>query len=86
MNLLLLAIGGGLALYMAWTIGANDVANAMGTSVGSKTLTIKQAIVLASIFEFLGAVLVGAWVSNTMKNKIVDPTAFSVDTLSGRFC
>ena len=53
--LLILAIGFGL--YMAWGIGANDVANAMATSVGSRAITIKQAIIIAAIFEFLGAFL-----------------------------
>ncbi len=77
MELLILVLVSALALYMAWTIGANDVANAMGTSVGSGTLTIKKAIMIAAVFEFLGAVLVGAWVSNTMKKEIVMPGAFA---------
>ena len=65
----------GLALvvcaYMAWNIGANDVANAMGTSVGSRALTLKQAIVIAAIFEFAGAFFAGDAVTETIRNGIL---------------
>ena len=57
-------------LYMAWGIGANDVANAMATSVGSKAITIKQAIVIAAIFEFLGAFLAGGEDTATIRKGI----------------
>ena len=63
------ALGGGF--YMAWSIGANDVANAMGTSVGSGALTLRNAIVVAAIFEFAGAFLVGSHVSETVRKGIL---------------
>ncbi|MFT6758591.1 MAG: PiT family inorganic phosphate transporter, partial [Chitinophagales bacterium] len=59
--------------FMAWGVGANDVANAMGTSVGSGALTIKQAIFIAMIFEFAGAYLAGGEVTATIRKGIIDP-------------
>ena len=60
-------------LYMTWGVGANDVANAMGTSVGSGAITVKKAILIAAIFEFAGAVLAGGNVTSTIRKGIIDP-------------
>ena len=65
--------------FMAWGIGANDVANAMGTSVGSRALTIKQAILIAMVFEFLGAYLAGGEVTSTIRKGIIDPEVMQDD-------
>ncbi|MGB3095141.1 MAG: inorganic phosphate transporter [Candidatus Deferrimicrobiaceae bacterium] len=62
--------------YMAWNIGANDVANAMGTSVGSHAITLKQAVLLAAVFEFAGAFLVGGHVTDTVRKGIVSTAVF----------
>lgn len=63
--------------YMAWNIGANDVANAMGTSVGSGALTLKKAIVIAAVLEFSGAYFFGSHVSETMQSGLVDAELFA---------
>ena len=75
--LLILAIVFGV--FMAWGIGANDVANAMGTSVGSGSVTIKQAIIIAVIFEFSGAILAGGEVTATIRKGILDAALFTND-------
>ncbi|KPK80872.1 MAG: hypothetical protein AMJ81_11205 [Phycisphaerae bacterium SM23_33] len=73
--LFVLALAAGL--YMAWNIGANDVANAMGTSVGSGALSFRRAIILAGIFEFCGAFFVGSNVAETIQGGIVSPRALA---------
>jgi inorganic phosphate transporter, PiT family len=74
---MLIVTAAAVGFIMAWGIGANDVANAMGTSVGSKALTIKQAIIIAMIFEFAGAYLAGGEVTSTIRNGIIDSSYFT---------
>ncbi|MFC3607673.1 inorganic phosphate transporter [Stutzerimonas tarimensis] len=78
---LLLALACLFGFFMAWGVGANDVANAMGTSVGSRALTIKQAILIAMVFEFLGAYLAGGEVTQTIKGGLVDANVISPDLM-----
>jgi PiT family inorganic phosphate transporter len=69
-----LIIGGAsaIAFYMAWSIGANDVANSMSTAVGAKAITHRQAVIIAGVLVFLGAVLVGPHVAQTIKSGIIN--------------
>ncbi len=62
---------------MAWGIGANDVANAVGTSVGSKAISIRKALLIAALFESAGAILAGGQVTDTIRSGIIDPAMFS---------
>ena len=78
-GLILIVVAAVFGFLMAYGVGANDVANAMGTSVGSRALTIKQAIVIAAIFEFAGAYLAGGSVTSTIRGGITD-ASFFVDT------
>lgn len=66
-----------LAFYVAWNLGANDVANSMGTSVGSKAISLRQAIIIAGILEFTGAVLFGRQVANTLATEVANPNLFA---------
>ncbi|TXD38194.1 inorganic phosphate transporter [Lujinxingia vulgaris] len=74
---LILWVAIAFGFYMAWSIGANDAANAMGTSVGSKAISFKEAVIIAAIFEFSGAFIAGASVTDTMRRGIIDPLLFN---------
>lgn len=76
-NTIVFALAIIFGFYMAWNVGANDVANAMGTSVGSKAISIKQAVLIAAIFEFGGAYLVGSHVTQTIRKGMVDVSIFA---------
>ena len=76
---MVLWVAGALAMYMAWAIGANDVANAMGTSVGSGALTIRRAVIIAAVLEFSGALLVGGHVTDTVRKGILDMELVQAD-------
>ena len=73
-QLIYLALAAVFGLFMAWGIGANDVANAMATSIGSGALTIRKALLVAAVFEFSGAVLAGGEVTSTIRRGIIDST------------
>jgi len=77
-QLIYLALAALFGLFMAWGIGANDVANAMATSIGSGALTIRKALIVAAVFEFAGAVLAGGGVTSTIRSGIID-SSFVVD-------
>lgn len=73
LDLIVLSIATLVGLYMAGNIGANDLANAMGTSVGSEAITLKQAVLISIIANTLGAVLAGGYVTNTISKGMIDP-------------
>ena len=77
-QLIYLGLAAVFGLFMAWGIGANDVANAMATSIGSGALTIRKAVIIAAIFEFAGAVLAGGSVTSTIRSGTID-SPFVVD-------
>jgi len=73
----ILVCGIAAGLYMAWNIGANDVANAMAAPVGAKAITLKQAVIIAGVLDFVGAAFIGSHVTNAIRKNIVDPSVLS---------
>jgi len=78
-SIAILVIAGIVGFYMAWNIGANDVANSMASAVGAKAITLRQALIIAAILNFGGAALVGAHVTETLRKGIIDPELFGHD-------
>ncbi|MCD6422664.1 MAG: inorganic phosphate transporter [Elusimicrobia bacterium] len=78
MSICFLLLAGIASFYMAWNIGANDSANSMASAVGAKAITFKQAVIIASVLEFLGAWLVGSHVTETIKKGIINPASIEV--------
>ncbi|MBU0497395.1 MAG: inorganic phosphate transporter [Candidatus Thermoplasmatota archaeon] len=78
---LIIGGSGAIALYLAWSIGANDVANSMATAVGAKAITFKQAVIIAGILNLIGAVFVGSHVSDAVRKEIITTTGISNDLL-----
>ena len=72
-----------IGFYMAWNIGANDLANSMASSVGAKAVTLRNAVILGGILAFIGAVFVGSNVADTIKSGIVDPGSSVFDPVEG---
>ncbi len=79
--LLIMGGAGAIGFYMAWSIGANDVSNAMATAVGARAITHKQAVLIAGVLIFLGAVFIGPHVAETIKSKIVNSEVISDPTI-----
>lgn len=79
----MIIIGGAsaVAFYMAWSIGSNDVANSMATAVGARAITFRQAVIIAGILNFIGAVFVGTHVTDTVRKGIVDVTGIDTHVL-----
>ena len=73
----MLSLASLFTFYLAWNLGANDVANSMGTSIGSKAVTMRQALIIAGIVEFTGAVLFGQDVSTTLATRLINPALFA---------
>ncbi|EAK6248412.1 TPA: inorganic phosphate transporter [Campylobacter jejuni] len=87
-QLILFILASIFGIFMAFNIGGNDVANSFGTSVGAKTVTIKQALIIAAVFELSGAIFAGAEVTKTIRSSIVifpnslDPMLFVIIMLA----
>jgi len=77
MEFSILALGIAAGLYMAWNIGANDVANGMAAPVGAKAITLRQAVIIAGILDFAGAAFIGSHVTSAIRKNIVDPSVLN---------